>query len=180
MDRDDTLNVDLTHRPLTPDEARLIHEELKTTANIFGYTVPELLRFQDVFVAVGADGRLAGVCISKDLLFGWTDIAALYVLPTFRGKGVGGMLYEAAFRRAEERGRHIFTLSRSPQVIGLMKRYGMHTTPAIWQAPLAVHLHMNRHMMSLYRVKEMLRKSKLPRDPDAPPLTTGLKKRSVR
>lgn len=179
MDRYDTPGIKLAHRPLTADEARLIHEELKTTTNIFGYTVPELRRFQDVFVAADAEGTLAGACISKDLLLGWTDIAVLYVLPAFRGNGVGRMLYAAAFRRAEERGRRIFTLSRSPQVIGLMKRYGMHTTTAIWKAPFAVHLHMNRHMMSAYRFKEMLRKSKLPRDPDAPPLTMGLKKRPV-
>jgi hypothetical protein len=29
----------LTHRPLTQEEALLLHEEIKTTPNILGYTV---------------------------------------------------------------------------------------------------------------------------------------------
>lgn len=149
----------LVHRRLTPAEALLLHEELKTTPNIFGYTVRELCRFADVFVAE-VDGELAGVCISKDLCFGWTDIAVLYILPAFRGHGFGTQLYAAAWQRAEERQRHIYTLSRSVEVIHLMERFGMEMTRSIWKAPLAVHLHMNRHMMSLYRIQEARRKAK--------------------
>src|SRR5690348_2059765 len=97
------------HRKLTEAEAILLHEELKTTPNIFGYTVKELNRFTDVFVAE-VEGEFAGACISKDLSFGWTDIAVLYVLPAFRGRGLGTELYTAAWQRAQQRGRHIFTL----------------------------------------------------------------------
>jgi GNAT superfamily N-acetyltransferase len=149
----------LTHRKLTYEEAATLHEELKTTPNILGYTINELTRFQDVFVAA-VEGQFAGVCISKDLRFGWTDIAVLYVLPAFRGLGLGTELYTAAYQRAEQRGRHIFTLSSNPQVIRLMERFGMEQTKSMLKAPLAVHLHMNRHMMSLYRIKEAIRKSK--------------------
>jgi GNAT superfamily N-acetyltransferase len=152
--------VRILHRSLSPDEARRLHEELKTTPNIFGYTVPELLRFGDVFVA-DVEGAFAGACISKDLRFNWTDIAVLYVLPAFRGRGIGARLYAAAWERARERGRHIYTLSRSPEVIHLMERSGMEITRSLWRAPLAVHLHMNRHMMSWYRIGEMLRKTKM-------------------
>lgn len=150
----------LTHRPLRREEAVRLHEELKTTPNIFGYTVAELVRFSDVWVAE-AGGAFAGACISKDLAFGWTDIAALYVLPAFRGRGIGALLYIAAFRRARERKRHVFTLSRSPEVIHLMERLEMERTSVLWKVPLAVHLHMNRHMMSGYRIREMIRKSRL-------------------
>jgi GNAT superfamily N-acetyltransferase len=149
----------LTHRKLTEAEAAILHEELKTTPNIFGYTVKELLRFEEVFVAE-VEGSFAGACLSKDLAFGWTDIAVLYILPSFRGKGLGTALYTAAWQRAEQRGRHIYTLSSSAEVIHLMERFGMERTHSMWKAPLAVHLHMNRHMMSLYRIREMIRKSK--------------------
>ena len=70
----------LTPRVLSQIEAALMHQELKSTPNILGYTVSELMRFQNVIVAE-VDGSFAGVCISKDLLFGWTDIAILYILP---------------------------------------------------------------------------------------------------
>lgn len=148
----------LVHRPLKESEASALHRELKTTPNILGYTVREILAFEDVLVAE-VDGKFAAVCVSKDLLFGWTDVAVLYVLPDFRGSGLGTELYTAAWQSASQRARHIFTLSRSPQVIHLMKRFGMEISGAMWRAPLAVHLHMNGHMMSLYRIREAIRKS---------------------
>jgi GNAT superfamily N-acetyltransferase len=148
----------LTHRRLKPTEALRLHEELKTTPNILGYTVREINAFHDVFVAE-VDEQFAGACVSKDLLLGWTDLVVLYVLPEFRGRGLGAELYTAAWQRAAERGRHIFTLSRSPQVIHLMERFGMKISGSMLCAPLAVHLHMNKHMMSAYRIKEAIRKS---------------------
>jgi GNAT superfamily N-acetyltransferase len=151
----------LTHRRLSRGEATALHEDLKSTPNILGYTASELLRFQDVLVASAADGAFAGACINKDLAFGWTDIAVVYVLPAFRGRGAGTLLYTAAWESARSRGRHIVTLSRSPAVIHLMERLGMRITHSPWKAPLAFHLEMNRHMMSLYRVRESFRKSAL-------------------
>ena len=163
----------LVLRSLTPQEARTLHEELKTTPNILGYTVRELLGFQEAFVAEAA-GVFAGVCLSKDLRFGWTDIAALYVLPEFRGRGLGTELYQAAWRRAEERRRHIITLSRSPTVVSLMERSGMAVSPSMRRAPFAMHLYMQCHMTSLYRTREALRKFRAMRD--APPLRCGVKR----
>jgi len=149
----------LTHRALTAEEAACLHRELKTTPNILGYTVREIVGFEDVFVAE-CDGEFGGVCISKDLLFSWTDIAVLYVLPDFRGRGVGRELYTAAWERAQQRKRHIFTLSRNASVLRMMEDFGMEMSCSMWRAPLAVHLHMNRHMMSVYRFRESIRKSK--------------------
>lgn len=166
----------LIYRKLTGAEAAVLHEELKTTPNIFGYTVKELLRFSEVIVAE-EEGEFAGACISKNLSFNWTDIAMLYVLPAFRGRGLGTALYTAAYERAEERGRHIYTLSSSPEVIHLMERFGMERTEKMWKAPLAVHLHMNRHMMSVYRIREMLRKAKEMKR--AYPLISGTKRYSA-
>ncbi len=166
----------LVFRTLTPEEAGVLHEELKTTPNILGYTVPELLRFREVVVAHDAEGIFAGACLSKDLAFGWTDVAVLYVFPAFRGRGIAARLYEDAFARACGRGRHVFTLSRSPQVIRLMERFGMKMTRSLWRAPLAFHLYMNGHMMSVYRTREMLRKAGMPGD-GGPGLTAGMKRR---
>jgi GNAT superfamily N-acetyltransferase len=159
--------VSLSNRRLTPAEAVLLHEELRTTPNILGYTVSELLAFKEVLIAEGIgveDGNfLAGVCISKDLRFEWTELAVLYVLPGFRGRGVGGLLFTKAFTEAEKRRRHIFALSRSPETIHLMERFGMTLVGSAWKAPFAVHLGMSRHMMSLYRLREGLRKERMRR-----------------
>ncbi len=163
----------LTHRSLTDKEARQLHEELKTTPNILGYTVRELMHFQNVIVS--EDGtNLSGVCISKELLFGWTDIAVLYVLPDYRGKGLARALYTAAWESAVARNRHIFTLSCSPEVVHLMNEFGMRTSHSMLKMPLAVHLHMNKHMMSWYRISESVRKSRVMKR--VMPLTGGIKK----
>ena len=53
--------MEITRRPLTRAEALRLHEELKTTPNILGYTVRELERLSDVQVAEvegGVRGRL--------------------------------------------------------------------------------------------------------------------------
>jgi len=169
--------VTITRRGLTSAEAARLHEELKTTPNILGYTVRELLRFTDVLIAE-AEGDFAGACLSKDLAFGWTDIAVLYVLPAFRGRGIGSRLYAAAWEADCQRGRHIITLSRAQEVIHLMERFGMELTRSPWKAPLAYHLEMNWHMMSLYRWREMLRKSwRRDHAPLRLPWTLGTKRR---
>lgn len=149
----------LMRRSLTREEAELLHEELKTTPNILGYSVKELLRFQDMFVAE-IEGCFAGVCICRDLHFGWTDIAVLYVLPEFRGRGLGTGLYTTAWEWTQRRRRHIFTMSCSAEVIHLMQRLGMELTTSMSRVPPAVHLHMNRHMMNWYRISEAIRKSR--------------------
>lgn len=165
-------------RKLTPSEATCIHEELKSTANILGYTIPELLRFSQVIVAFAeSDGseNLAGVCLLKDLLWGWTEISVVYVLPGFRGRGISSHLFTTAFGDAQDRKRHIYVLSRSPEVIHLMKRLGMETTCSVWNAPLSVHLEMNRHMMNLYRWREASRKMAMRKD-DGYKFLSGIKR----
>lgn len=165
--------MEITQRPLTRAEALRLHGELKTTPNILGYTVRELERLTDVQVAEGAGG-FAGVCFSVDLAWGWTEIAALYVLPEFRGQGIGAALFRAAWERAQERGRHVYVLSRNPQVIGWMRGLGMAVDGKLWRAPLAVHWYMPRYMASRHRFAESIRKSG--DIGKCPPLLHGIKR----
>ena len=151
--------MEITHRPLTPAEALRLHQELKTTPNILGYTVRELERLTDVQVAE-VEGDFAGACWNVDLAQGWTEIAALYVLPSFRGRGIGGKLFRAAWKYAQERERHVYILSRNPQVVEWMRDMGMTVNANLWCAPLAVHWYMQRYMMSWHRVAESVRKGR--------------------
>lgn len=165
--------MEITHRPLTHSEALRLHQELKTTPNILGYTVRELERLSDVHVAeVG--GEFAGLCFSVDLMGGWTEIAALYVLPSFRGRGIGADLFHAAWERARERRRHVYILSRNPQVVGWMRDLDMVVDGNLWRAPLAVHWYMQRYMASWHRSVEGVRKSREIRR--CPPLLQGIKR----
>ncbi len=165
--------TDINHRPLTLAEAGQVHLALKDTPNILGYTVRELTRLSDVYVGE-EDERFAGVCFSADLHQNWTEIAALCVLPHFRGRGVGRALFQAAWDRAQARRRHVYVLSRNPQVVGWMEAQGMEVGGKMRHAPLAVHWHMARHMASGYRIREGFRKHKA--IGQCPPLLQGIKK----
>ena len=165
--------TDIVHRPLTLAEARQVHAALKETPNILGYTVRELTRWSDVLVAE-ANGVFAGLCFSVDMAQNWTEIAALLVLPRFRGRGIGDALFAASWERAWMRKRHLYVLSRNPQVVGWMEARGMAVSAVGWKAPLAVHWYMAGHMASRYRWAESFRKGKTIRA--SPPLMQGIKR----
>lgn len=166
--------TDIVHRPLTLAEARLVHEALKETPNILGYTVRELLALDDVFVAEVDGGVLAGVCFSVDMAQNWTEIAVLFVFPAFEGQGLGTALFDAAWMQAEKRRRHLYLLSRNPQVVKWMRGRGMEVSEAGWKAPLAVHWYMSGYMASRHRWTESFRKRKALSQ--CPPLMQGIKK----
>jgi len=165
---------DISHRQLTEDEASTIHLELRNTPNILGYTRRELRRLVDVHVAM-VDGEFAGATWSKDLKFGWTEIAVIFVVQRFRGLGIGPALFDAAWARADERGRHVYMLSRNQAVVEWMRAKRMTIDRNFLRAPLAVHLHDVVYMASWYRHIEALRKWKSMRK--CPPLVQGILKR---
>lgn len=165
--------TDIVYRPMTPAEASLVHEALKETPNILGYTVQELLRLSDVYIAE-ASGAFAGLCFSVDLAQNWTEIAALFVLPEFRGRGIGEALFTAAWDRAAARRRHLYVLSRNPQVVGWMRAREMDVSAISWRAPLAVHWYMARYMASRHRWAESFRKREAIQA--CPPLMQGIKR----
>lgn len=165
--------MEINHRPLTHPEALRLHMELKTTPNILGYTVRELRRLSDVQVAE-AEGKFAGVCFSIDLAGGWTEIAALYVLPEFRGAGLGKSLWRSAWKRTQSRRRHVYVLSRNSKIVEWMREAGMTVDDKLWRAPPAVHQYMPRYMANWYRVTESIRKRGEIRQ--CPPLLQGVRK----
>ena len=167
----------LIARRLSSAEAACLHHELKTTPNILGYSPAELLRFSHVLIACdSASGDFAGACLSKDLTGKWTDIAVLYVLPAYRGKGLSRLLFEAALADAHDtRKRHVYVLSRSPHIIHLMQEKGLILSRAVWKAPFAVHLYTQWHMSSWYRLKEAARKS-VERKKDGSSFVMGIKR----
>lgn len=170
-----TVQATFTHRPLTEPEARTLYALIKLTPNILGYTMYELLRFRDVWVAeVG--GELAGVCIAIDMPLGWTEFAALCVADEFRGMGIGSELFDRAWKTSLERRRRIFVMSRHPSVLTMMRAHGMtiHKNPLF--APLSVQLYNTWHMSSRYRWKELIRKEPMRRADGLPTFEFGVYK----
>lgn len=165
--------VVLTPRRLTQGEAVIVHEELKSTPNILGYSVRELLGLKDVVVAE-VDGSFAGLAVSVDLLFRWTEIAFLLVVGDRRGLGIGRRLFEYAWDRAMLRRRHIYMLSRNAQVIEWMRGKGMRVDRMLWRAPFAVQIYMPIYMSSWYRHSEAFRK--YPEIRKCPRIVQGIKK----
>ena len=165
--------MEIIHRPLTHAEAVRLHQALKDTPNILGYTVRELTGFLDVYAAE-VDREFAGACFSVDLRQGWTEIAALCVLPEWRGRGIGKALFEAAWARAQARRSHVYILSRNPQVIQWMRDCGMQVNANHLRAPAAVQWYMARHMASWYRSREGFRKRRA--ISRCPPLLQGMKR----
>lgn len=155
--------VRLVRRRLSVGESEALHEALKATANILGYTPAELRAFREVHVAEAFDNALAGVCLIKDLAAGWTEIAALFVFPAHRGRGVGGRLFASVLADAQDRKRHVYVLSRAPEVIRWMERAGMvlHRNPL--RDPWPVGWDAIRHYASVYRLREAIRKAPLRR-----------------
>jgi GNAT superfamily N-acetyltransferase len=152
----------------------MLHEELKSTPNILGFTVRELVTMRDVQVAE-VHGVFAGAALTFDMPWGWTEIAAVYVLPKFRGRGVGDLLLCTAWNRAVERGRCLYMLSRNAGIIEWMRAQGMAISESILLAPLAVHVWMPVYMASWHRTSESFRKYRQIRK--CPTLVQGVMKR---
>ena len=96
------------------------------------------------------------------------------MLPRFQGRGLGKALFAAAWDRAWARGRHLYVLSRNPQVAGWMEARGMKMGAAGGQVPLAVYWKTARHMASRYRWAEGFRKRRAIQA--CPPLRQGIKR----
>lgn len=146
-------------RKLTRTEAGILVSALRDTPNITGYSLEEWLRFSDVWVAE-VDGKFAGVAVNEDFGSYWTYITALFVMPEYQGKGVGKELFGTQLAVIQECKRGAYTCSRNPMVIKWMKSSGMSLSSTMWTAPLPILFYYLTFYISLYRLREFLRKSK--------------------
>lgn len=149
-------NYIILKRPLTDQEIDLVFKEIKTTPNITGYTKNEWKGFQDIFVAE-KDGKLIGLSLLKVLDEDWSELAALYILPTFRHKGIGRRLFYKSIEYLKTKNKNIYTVSRNPLVIDLM-RTNQFKIIGFSSLPRAIKVHIFKHSMSFYRFKEYIRK----------------------
>ena len=111
----------ISHRKVNQLEAKKMIDKIKTTPNIVGYTIKEWLNCEHIIVAEDEGGQLLGACLNYDFAESWTKIAALYVFEEFRGRGIGKALFYESFNDAMKRHKNVYTISRNPTIIKMMK-----------------------------------------------------------
>ncbi|MGD2086574.1 MAG: GNAT family N-acetyltransferase [Candidatus Aminicenantes bacterium] len=171
----DNLEFSIVKRPLKKEESRLLVEKIKYTPNISGYTAREWRRCKHVFVAENSRGGLLGACMNDDFARKWTEIAVLFVLEEYRGKGIGNAFLRLSLKDLSRRHRNILMISRNPLVTQMMKKAGFEIFPRMANLPgldkktqfILTWYYQTRWLMNGYRIYEILRK-KIKFKPNAP------------
>lgn len=119
-------------RPAAPGEAPALTELAVRSKAYWGYEPALLERWRpelsvpaegDVWVAVAdadADDVVAGVLVLDDD----GELTMLFVDPPFIGTGVGRVLWDAAVRRAAERGWRALVVEADPNAAGFYEAMG--------------------------------------------------------
>ena len=156
----------LSKKNLLEREALLLVEQIKRTSNITGYSLKEWLKFKDILVATDELGNLAGLCLYYDFSDAWTFISVLFVLDKFRNQGIGKQLfYTACNDIMKNRKRNIYTSSRNPIVIKMMKDLHFTIFETLLKLPepykkyeVKFMIRSLKWVMNFYRIKEITRK----------------------
>lgn len=146
----------ITKSKLTRQEINYLVEGIKATPNIIGYTKREWERFGEVFVA-RVDGKMVAVAVNSNLTDGWAETPVLFVNEDYRFKGIGKKLFTEAIAELKKSSQNIYYVSRNPIVIKWMQEEGM-KFDNIFYLPFPVILHIIHKSLSLYRIKEYIRK----------------------
>jgi hypothetical protein len=117
----DLKSFTIVERMLTKAEAEATVEAVKYTPNIIGYTAEELMLACNTLVAENSIGEMVGTCVCHNVSKNWIKISLLFVFDTHRQQGIGGNLFRESCRAATELKQNIYTSSRNPTVIRLMK-----------------------------------------------------------
>lgn len=155
-------------RNLQPHEVRTIVGEIEITPNITGYSLREWLSFKEVLVAEDLQGNMTGVCLYYDFHHNWSFISVLLVLKSFRGLNIGQNLFMIACDNILSEGKNVYTASKNPIVIRIMKKMDFILFDTLFRLPkdyrsyeLVFLLRLITWMFSSYRLKELIRKAKL-------------------
>jgi len=153
-------------RKVTKLEAELLVNQIKLTPYIMGYSRREWLKSQYTIIAEDIDGNIVGACLTYDFDQDWNKIAALFVLEEFRGRGLGKLLFYAAYKDAIKRKKNLYTMSANNLVIKMMQDLdfvmfnGLLELPKSYQRfQLIFYLHTVIWLMSSFRVQEIFRKA---------------------
>lgn len=152
-------------RKLTNNEAIFLVKKIQLITDITGYSLKEWLTFENLLIAEDKGGNMLGVCLAYDFSLTWTFISVLFVLEEFRGQGIGKQLFQATCDNILSRKRNIYTSSRNPIVIKMMRDFNFILFDTLYVLPQSFKkyefeffLRAVKWIMSFYRLKEILRK----------------------
>ena len=163
----------INSRKLTEQEAILLVENIKLITEITGYSLKEWLTFESVLVAEDREENMLGVCLAYDFSSNWSFISVLFVLEEFRGnkitkklfKEISEKLFKEACRKILSRKRNVYTSSRNPVVIKMMKQLNFILFDTLYVLPQPFNkykfdflLRGIKWITSFYRMKELSRK----------------------
>ena len=149
--------IRIAKRALTKEEITQLIDGIRSTPNITGFTAKELNAFGQPWTAE-ISGRLVGVAYVTAIGRHWSDLALLFVWPEFRGRGVGGALFEAAWQEMVANHKNIYIVSRAEPVLKLMRAKTMRFVGLIdlpWPVKWDVIFYA---LNNPYRIKEFVRK----------------------
>jgi len=156
--------INIVRATLNENQIDLLVSEIQKTVNITGYTKKEWAHFNTIFIAY-YEQNFAGVCVNISINNQWEELAVLFVLPQFQGKGIGTLLFETGLHAILSEGKKAYTTSRNELVITMMKQQKFQFVP-LKKLPLSIQFFNLRFVLSSYRIQEFFRKkmysSKLP------------------
>ena len=154
----DMNQVKIIEKAFNKQEAKIIQAEIRKSPDITGYSLRELLGFKNIFKAY-KNQEFAGACINFDFGESWTELSGFIVLPKFRGRGIGRLLYKSAFADAENRKRNIYVVSRNPAMQRIIRESDLKIISDFRRLPQVIRLHSLSFIVSWYRVIEAIRKA---------------------
>jgi putative acetyltransferase len=96
-----------------------------------------------------AGGEPAGCVAMRDRGGGTCEMRRLFVLPPYRGRGVGRLLIEEGIRRGERAGYRRMVLDTLPEMVGALALYrglGFTETAPYWDCPVERTLYLERRL----------------------------------
>ncbi|MGH4034105.1 GNAT family N-acetyltransferase [Actinomycetota bacterium Odt1-20B] len=163
----DLARFELQRRPLTRSEAADIMRQIRESPHITGYSVREWTGGRDTFALVHSEtGRLAGALLVHHLAGRWSEIAVVFMLEEFRGRGIGRQMLRDSLRAMESADRNLLLFFCSPGMGRLTAEAGFtvlesetdFTHGSLRRKLFLSVLYKAQWLCSAYRLREIRRK----------------------
>lgn len=158
---------EVQRRPLTAAEARVFMAEIRNSACITGYSFREWTARRDVFITVDCTSqRPAAAMLVHRLPGGVSELAVVFVLEEFRGRGLATQLVRFGLRTMRCDGRTKIIFYSDDQMHAVVTGAGFSTYASV--AEYCAHSWSRRlyyaaiykpvWLLNTYRAREIIRK----------------------
>lgn len=158
---------EVQRRPLSADEARVFMAEIRNSPCITGYSFREWTARRDVFITVDCTSqRAAAVMLVHRLPRGVSELAVVFVLEEFRGRGLATQLVRFGLRTMHRDGRTKIIFYSDDQMHAVVTAAGFSTYASLaeycanrWSRRLYyAAIYKPIWLLNTYRIREIVRK----------------------